>query len=109
MPLAKRVAFALRDGEAYTITLTSPPDAFDGATADLDEILGELELERVAGRYSATAIDPVAGSAAIAASMAAGERTCSITITAAPMTPARSASWLRTMRRWRVASGSERW
>jgi hypothetical protein len=37
--LAKRVAFALRDGQAYTITLTSPPDAFDGATADLDEIL----------------------------------------------------------------------
>ena len=37
--LAKRVAFAFRDGEAYTITLTSPPGAFDGATADLDEIL----------------------------------------------------------------------
>jgi hypothetical protein len=37
--LAKRVAFTLRDGEAYTITLTSPPDAFEGATADLDEIL----------------------------------------------------------------------
>jgi hypothetical protein len=36
---AKRVAFAFRDGQAYTITLTSPPDAFDGATADLDEIL----------------------------------------------------------------------
>ena len=37
--LAKRVAFTFRDGEAYTITLTSPPGAFDGATADLDEIL----------------------------------------------------------------------
>ena len=49
------------------------------------------------------------GAEAIAASIAAGERIRSITITAAPITPARSASWLRTTRRWRVASGSERW
>jgi hypothetical protein len=37
--LAKRVAFIFRDGEAYTLTLTSPPGGFDRATADLDEIL----------------------------------------------------------------------
>jgi hypothetical protein len=37
--LAKRVVFAIRNGEAYTLTLTSTPDAFDGAASDLDEIL----------------------------------------------------------------------
>jgi hypothetical protein len=37
--LAKRAVFIIRDGDAYTLTLTTTPPDFDGATAELDEIL----------------------------------------------------------------------
>ncbi|MEA2226564.1 MAG: hypothetical protein QOF04_194, partial [Solirubrobacteraceae bacterium] len=42
-------------------------------------------------------------------SRTSGDRTCSIAMTAAPKTPARSWRALRTICRWRVASGVERW
>ncbi len=37
--LAKRAVFILHDGFAYTLTLTSPPEQFKRAAAELDEIL----------------------------------------------------------------------
>ena len=37
--LAKRTLFAFRGEWAYTLTLTSSPEEFDGAVSDLDEIL----------------------------------------------------------------------
>src|SRR3954454_18983022 len=47
--------------------------------------------------------------ASIALSIASGSRMCSITMIAAPITPARSPRRLGTIRRSPVASGSERW
>ncbi|MGH2474175.1 MAG: Na+/H+ antiporter NhaA, partial [Candidatus Limnocylindrales bacterium] len=63
--------------------------------------------------FAGTALEDQAKIAILAASVlaattAAGARTSSSTMTAAPITPAPSSSWLRTMRSRPVARGSER-
>ena len=70
--------------------------------------LGQLRHHRAYGRERASA-QHAWGRPASIRSTASGASTCSITMAAAPITPARSSSAERTIRSERVPSGTARW
>ena len=83
--------------------------AADRAVHRLPGALGLGELGHRGLRAPDARAQLACGSPASIRSTASGASTCSITMAAAPMTPARSSSAERTIRSERVPSGTARW